>query len=121
VRNLTLRILENAGYTVIGASDGEEALRLFQDYRNAISLVLLDAIMPKMTGREVYRRIKAEHPEMKVVFCSGYDPKTAPADFISQENLRLINKPFTDNTLLRTVRETLDEEMPCQLAIPSTT
>ena len=72
--------------------------------------------MPKLTGHEVYRRIKAEHPQTKVIFASGYDPQTTHARFIREENLRLIEKPFDAATLLCVVREVLDEELACQPA-----
>jgi CheY-like chemotaxis protein len=116
VRNLALRILENGGYKVLVASDGAEAWRAFQEHSQDISLVILDAIMPKLAGHDVYRRIKAECPQAKVVFASGYDPETNHSQFILRENLRLIEKPFDASTLLRTVREVLDEKANCQPA-----
>jgi len=120
VRSLAVRILEQAGYTVLSASDGQEALRIFEEHGSAISLIVLDAVMPKLTGLEVYQRIKAEHPEKAFVFASGYDPETSRSKVILQEKLRLIAKPFDASTLLRTVREVLDEEAQCTLA-PQTT
>ena len=116
VRDIAKRILENAGYTVLTANDGEEALQAFDANRNNISLVLLDAVMPRLNGHEVYRRIRAENPEVKVVFCTGYDPETAQSTFIMKENLRLVQKPFGPDTLLCTLREVLDMEEPCQVA-----
>ncbi|MGA2035258.1 MAG: response regulator [Thermoguttaceae bacterium] len=110
VRSLAVRILEKGGYSVLAASDGAEALRLFKENRNHISLTLLDAIMPKLTGHEVYRHIKAECPQAKVLFASGYDSETAQSGFILRERLRFVGKPFDADTLLRTVREVLDED-----------
>ncbi len=121
VRSLAVRILENGGYTVLAASDGEEALRLFKENENDISLTLLDAIMPKLTGHEVYRHIKADHPEARVLFASGYDSETAQSSFLLQERLRLVEKPFDADKLLRTVREVLDEDAPCLLLAEMTT
>jgi CheY-like chemotaxis protein len=120
VRSLAVRILEKGGYKVLAASDGEEALRLFKENRNDISLTLLDAIMPKLTGHEVYRHIKAECPEARVLFASGYDSETAQSGFILQERLRLVEKPFDADTLLRTVREVLDEDASCLLVAEMT-
>ena len=117
VRHLATRLLQRSGYTVLAAADGEEALRLFDQHRAAISLVLLDAIMPKLTGHEVYSRIKQLAPETKIVFCSGYDPETAQSAFLVQEQVRLIAKPFDAQTLLGTVREVLDEPASCPLAL----
>jgi len=120
VRSLAVRILEKAGYKVLAAADGEEALRLFKEHSNDISLTLLDAIIPKLTGHEVYRHIKAEDPAARVLFASGYDSETAQSGFILQERLRLVEKPFDADTLLRTVREVLDEDASCLLAAEMT-
>jgi len=120
VRALAVRILENAGYRVLAASDGAQALRMFAEDPEGISLMLLDAVMPALTGFEVYRRIKAEYPQARAIFASGYDPETSRSKFILQKNLRLIAKPYDAQTLLRAVREALDEEPTCQLAVPTT-
>jgi CheY-like chemotaxis protein len=120
VCSLVVRILEKGGYRVLAASDGEEALRLFKENRNDISLTLLDAIMPRLTGHEVYRHIKADYPEAKVLFATGYDAETAQSDLILGERLRLVAKPFDADTLLRTVREVLDDNTSCLLMAEST-
>jgi len=114
VRNLAARIVEEAGYTVLTARDGEEALQVFEELRDEISLSLLDAVMPKVSGRDVYLRIKAISPEANVIFCSGCDPETAESDFLREQNLRLIQKPFEPDVLLQNIREVLDNaEEPC--------
>jgi PAS domain S-box-containing protein len=120
VRSLAVRILERGGYRVLAASDGEEALRVFKENSRDISLTLLDAIMPTLTGHEVYRHIKAEYPGARVLFASGYDSETARSGFIFQERLRLIEKPFDADTLLRAVREALDEDTSRVLAAEMT-
>jgi CheY-like chemotaxis protein len=121
VRSLAIRILEKGGYRVIAASGGKEALRLFKENRNDISLTLLDAIMPKLTGHDVYQHIKVDYPEAKVLFISGCDSVTAQTDLIFQERLRLVKKPFDADTLLQTVREVLDESRSCLLMAETTT
>jgi two-component system cell cycle sensor histidine kinase/response regulator CckA len=115
VRDLEARILRGAGYTVLLASDGEEAQRLFEAHCDAISLALLDVVMPKRSGRTVYEEIKRLKPETKVVFCTGYDPETGQADFASDEGLRLMQKPVDPDVLLRTIREVLDDDEPCHM------
>jgi PAS domain S-box-containing protein len=120
VRNLSVRTLERAGYTVLAAADGEEALRMFEENRSVISLVVLDAIMPKLTGHEVHLRIKQVSPEIRFVCCTGYDREIARADCLVHENVPLIQKPFTARTLLSTVREALDAKTPCQPNILTT-
>ncbi|NQT15840.1 MAG: CHASE domain-containing protein, partial [Planctomycetes bacterium] len=116
VRDVARRILEGAGYTVVAAADGKEALEKYEANRGDVALVLLDAIMPEFTGHEVYGRIKAMDPETRIVFCTGYDPHTAQSDFIKRESLRLVEKPFDADVLLRAVREVLDREEPCLAA-----
>jgi two-component system, cell cycle sensor histidine kinase and response regulator CckA len=108
VRDVAQRILEKAGYTVLPAADGEEALAVFHAHRYDISLVMLDGVMPKLGGFDVYQRIKDDWPEVRAIFCSGYDPETARSKFTVDENLRLVEKPYDPATLLRVVREVLD-------------
>jgi len=113
VRDIACRILEKAGYRVIAVSDGDKALPVFRQRHDEISLVVLDAIMPKLSGHDAYRCIKSEYPEAKVIFCSGYDPETAQSQFVADECLRLVEKPYDPETLLRTVREVLEAGEPC--------
>jgi two-component system, cell cycle sensor histidine kinase and response regulator CckA len=113
VRDIACRILEKAGYTVIAVPDGDQALTVFRERRHEISLILLDAIMPKLSGHDAYRCIKNECPDARVIFCSGYDPETAQSQFAIDEQLRLIEKPYDPETLLRTIREVLEAEVPC--------
>jgi two-component system, cell cycle sensor histidine kinase and response regulator CckA len=107
--------LEKAGYTVLAAADGDEALRIFAEHRHDIALVVLDAIMPGLTGHEVHRRLKQLSPATRVVCCTGYDRDTARSDCLVRENVPLIQKPFTARTLLTTVREALDAQPPGQV------
>ncbi len=114
VRKITTRTLRDAGYTVLAACDGEEAMRLFEENRGSISLVLLDVIMPKMTGHEVHRRLQQLAPNVKVVFCTGYDRETAHCDNLVNEDIPLVQKPFTAHTLLSVVRKVLDTQELCK-------
>ena len=117
VRDIAERILQSAGYSTITARNGEEAVQLFQENREAISLVLLDAMMPKLNGHEVYQRIRKDDRETPIIFCSGYDPETARSELVTEESLRMIQKPFEPGDLLSAVREVLDNRMPCQPAM----
>jgi len=114
VRDLAVRVLREAGYRVLDASNGEEAMRVYQDHRNSIALLMLDAVMPGLTGHQVYDRVKADNQDVKVVFCTGYDPKTARSSLMRQENVRVIQKPFDPDTLLCTVRVVLDQDIERQ-------
>jgi CheY-like chemotaxis protein len=113
VRDIARRILEKAGYTVLLAADGDEALTMFAAHRQEISVVLLDAIMPKLSGHDAYQCIKHDCPEARIIFCSGYDPETAQSQFVADEELRLVQKPYDPGTLLRAVREVLDGAKLC--------
>jgi PAS domain S-box-containing protein len=114
--DLARRILITAGYSVMVASNGEEALQLFRANRDKISLLLLDVLMPKLSGHEVYRRVKEENADIEAVFCTGYDPETARSDVLSENNLPLVEKPFNPEKLLRTIREVLDVKEECAVA-----
>ncbi|HEX3870043.1 MAG TPA: response regulator [Pirellulales bacterium] len=108
VRDLTVRILTQAGYTVLAACDGDDAVQTFEAHADSISLVLLDAVMPKLTGHQVYERINLKTPEMPVIFCSGYDPETDQVKTLIEQGVRILQKPFDASSLLHIVREVLD-------------
>ncbi|HEV3021311.1 MAG TPA: response regulator [Pirellulales bacterium] len=118
VRDLTVRILSRAGYRLLVAADGAQALELFRAHADSISLVLLDAIMPRLTGREVYQHIQQAKPGLPVVFASGYDPETGQVRRLGEEGVKILHKPFDADALLRAVREGLDhapmrQELTC--------
>lgn len=108
VRMLTKHILIKYGYTVIEAVDGEDALNKFRDNLDVIELLLLDVIMPKKNGRQIFDEAVKIKPDIKVVFMSGhtYDVITKEGGF--SEEIPLISKPLTPGELLVKVREVLD-------------
>lgn len=108
VRALTGDVLREAGYTVIEASDGEEALSLFNNNSDNIDFVLLDVIMPKKSGKDVYNEIKKIRPGSKVLFISGYVADTLTQDEIDKERLYFISKAADPDDLLRKIRHILD-------------
>ncbi len=110
VRKSVARILEAAGYTVLQASDGEAAMRIFDEHADTIALALLDVIMPKLGGREVMERIKERNPNMRFLFSSGYAEDAVHTNFILDHGVRLITKPYSRATLLQAVREALDAQ-----------
>ena len=108
-RKVTRQMLESSGYKVIEAVDGADAVNKFTENSN-IDLLLFDIIMPKMSGKEAYERIKKIRPDVKAIFISGY-----PADFTSkygalEEGMNVIAKPVPPPELLRRVREALGNE-----------
>ena len=115
VHGVLSRVLRNAGYSVLVASDGEQAIQLFENNRDRIALAILDAVMPKLTGQQVCRRIRQMRPGTGVIFCTGYDPETARCGLPAEENIRHIEKPIHEEDLLCAVREVLDEARRCHL------
>ncbi|MDP1759595.1 MAG: response regulator, partial [Thermodesulfovibrionales bacterium] len=108
VRKLTKIVLEEFGYTVIEASDGQEAVSKFTENKDKIDLLLSDIIMPRMNGREAYERIKKIKPKLKVLFASGYPSDFTHKSEILAEGLDFISKPVSPDNLLKKVREVLD-------------
>jgi PAS domain S-box-containing protein len=108
VQQLAVRFLERAGYRVLTASDGEEAVTQFDAHANTIDLVLLDVVMPRRNGRAVYEHIAAGKRNVPVLFASGYSAEVLGEDFLARENVRLVRKPFQREVLLREVQAALD-------------
>jgi len=108
VRKLANRILTDNGYTVLEAEDGPEALEIFEQSADDISLVLLDVVMPKMTGEEVMVAMQEINQNPHVLFASGYSPGGVHTNFILEKNYNLIQKPYSPNQLLNQIRSLLD-------------
>ncbi|MCK9460057.1 MAG: response regulator [Proteobacteria bacterium] len=109
VRRLTERILRAAGYRVLAASNGGEALLLCEKHGDAIDLLLTDVVMPQMGGRELFARLATISPGLRVLFTSGYTDDTIVHHGLLAPGTRFIGKPFNAAALARKVREVLDE------------
>ncbi len=109
IRESTREILEQAGYRVLTAADGVEALRLLDEHGAEVDLALLDVVMPRLCGHELQERVSAMFPNLPVIFASGYSRNAVHTDFILQQGLHLLQKPYKANQLLRKVREVLDK------------
>jgi PAS domain S-box-containing protein len=109
VRSLVKEILEKYGYTVIVAVDGEDAVNRFAEHRDSIKLLVLDVIMPKKNGREVYDEIRKVRPDVQVLFSSGYTADILSRKGFLKEDRQFISKPISSMDLLRRVREKLDK------------
>jgi PAS domain S-box-containing protein len=107
VRHLVVAILEPAGYTVVAAANGLQALELARD-AGPIDLLLTDVVMPHMNGRELAERVAVDYPALKVLFTSGYPADTIVRHGIAEARVAFIQKPYSGEELLFTVRQTLD-------------
>ncbi len=116
VRAALVRTLATAGYRVLAAADGEEAVRLFGERATEISLVALDMIMPRMGGREAHRQIAQMSPDTPVIYCTGYDPDSTELEAADAAALCILQKPVDSDLLLVTVRRLLDRRSPCPLS-----
>ncbi|GAB4516664.1 MAG: hypothetical protein Tsb0020_35290 [Haliangiales bacterium] len=109
LRHLAERILGDLGYTIVAASNGEEALRVAAQYGpDQIDLLLTDVVMPVMGGTELVERFRGQYPDVKILFMSGYTG-TAGVDRYLDENASFLQKPFTLEVFTQRVREVLDE------------
>jgi len=108
VRATTMATLADFGYSVLAASDGEEAIRVFREHAGEIDLIILDVIMPRKNGREVYVAARALRPDVKALFVSGYTADIIHQRGIIEEGQHFIQKPHSIGELLSKVREILD-------------
>jgi CheY-like chemotaxis protein len=108
VRALTREVLERQGYRVIEASDGLQALRLYEAEGDRIDLVLSDVVMPRMSGRELVDRVRAIRPDMRVLYMSGYTEDAIVRHGVRDASTVLLGKPFAPADLLAKIREVLD-------------
>jgi PAS domain S-box-containing protein len=109
IRQLAKSVLEEFGYTVVEASDGEEAIEKIRAGQDRIKLLLLDVIMPKKNGKEVYDEAKKLVPGIKVLFASGYTADIIHRKGIVEEGQDFISKPLSPGELLKKIREVLEK------------
>jgi two-component system cell cycle sensor histidine kinase/response regulator CckA len=104
--------LTERGYTVLVATDGEQALSLAATLETPVDLLLTDVIMPRLGGAELARQLVDRWPGLRVIFMSGYTDGALSTQGVLSENIVLIEKPFSGEKLARTVREVLDRNDP---------
>ena len=109
VRSLVPLMLRQEGYVVLVASDGEEALRIFQNHDGRIDLVITDVIMPKMNGPELADRLTQLKPDSKVLFTSGYTSNIIVHHGVLNPGVAFLEKPLIMETLSRKIREVLEQ------------
>ncbi len=113
VRQVADRILRSAGYATLLASDGDEAVEMFQQHSHEISLALLDAVMPKRAGHEVYAALREMRPDIPVIFATGYDRHSDLPGLGREVDVPVLQKPFDPGELLLTIRTSLDQATTC--------
>ncbi|MGE5699732.1 MAG: PAS domain S-box protein [Deltaproteobacteria bacterium] len=111
VRALVRDILEGSGYTVLTASDGEDAQKVGRGHRAPIHLIVTDVVMPKMGGREAALSLAPHLPGVKVLYMSGYTNETIVRQGVLDPGIPFLEKPFTPDALLRKVRRVLDPSL----------
>jgi len=104
VRRVTARMFQRAGFEVVEAGDGAEAISLVEGYEGRIDLVLSDVVMPGMSGREVMERLQEKHPDLKIVLTSGYSEEELTPD-VKEKATAFLPKPFSPEALGRLLRE----------------
>ena len=107
IRRMTKKLLEQYGYSVLVAENGEDALLRFHDRRETIDLLITDVIMPKMNGRQLYESICAFKPELPIIFMSGYSADIMTEKGFAQESINYLSKPLRPDVLFSKIREVL--------------
>lgn len=108
--NLLKKILEDAGFRVLMAKDGIEAIDVYSRHQNEVDLVLCDMALPKLGGWTVYLALKERNPQVKMILTSGYlDPKVK-SDMVKGGVRDFIPKPYIPETIVKSVRQALGDQ-----------
>jgi PAS domain S-box-containing protein len=110
LRMVARKILENAGYTVVLASNGDEALTHLRRATAPVHLLLTDVVMPGMSGPALVGRMREEGARMRILYTSGYADDALAGEGLDDERVQFLAKPYTGSTLLRKIREVLDAQ-----------
>jgi CheY-like chemotaxis protein len=110
LREFICEVLGSSGYSVLAASNGNEALELVAQHKGAIHLLLTDVVMPGMSGRALSTQLLSAQPKLKVLYMSGYTENAIVHHGVLDRGVQLIQKPFTIGSLARKVREILEEK-----------
>jgi PAS domain S-box-containing protein len=112
VRQIVKAILEQQGYDVLAAANGEEALKLAEVHGPRLHLLMTDVVMPQMSGRELAEQLTGILPNLKVLYMSGYTDDAIVRHGLLDASLSFIQKPFDAASAARKVREVLDSQVP---------
>jgi DNA-binding response OmpR family regulator len=109
IKNYIKYVLQDFGYKILTADDGDEAVKVFNENKDTVHLLLLDVMMPKKNGKEAYEAAKKVMPEIKVLFISGYSNSILEEKGLLVKGSSFVAKPVSPWDLLRKVRKTLDD------------
>lgn len=107
IRDITRQMLEQKGFCVLSADNPTEALHLARHHHDPIHLLLTDVVMPRMSGRELARRIAEIHPEARQLYMSGYTANVIAHHGVLETGVHFLQKPFSLKVLLAKVHEAL--------------
>ena len=108
LRELACEFLQGGGYTVLEAGNGAEAIEISKRHQGPIHLLMTDAVMPGMSGRELAQRLHGDRPDMKVLYVSGYTDDAVFRNGLLEPGTAFLQKPFTRDALTQKVRAVLD-------------
>ena len=101
-------LLESMGYTIYAAASGQEGLDIYEEKRDEIDLVILDMVMPGISGGETFDRLRKSNPGIRVLLCSGYSINGQAQSILDRGCNGFIQKPYKMNDLSQKIRELLD-------------
>jgi CheY-like chemotaxis protein len=108
LRKMAAEVLRGTGYKVLTAPSGADALQVAAKHRGPLDVLLTDVVMPGMTGRELAGQITSRHPRIQILYMSGYTDDAIGHHGLHGQALRILQKPFTHDALVRHVREALE-------------
>ena len=109
VRKVTVKILERLGYNVLTAASGGDAMVMSEIHKGKIDLLLTDVIMPHINGKELAKKLVTSHPDLKVLYMSGYTKDTIAKHDVLEQGVHIISKPFSSTNLAVRIRDILDD------------
>jgi DNA-binding NtrC family response regulator len=114
-------MLEPLGYTVLRAGSGSAGINIFREMKGKIGVVILDMIMPKMGGSEVFQALRTIDPNVKVLLCSGYSQSGFAGidELLTRGAVGFVQKPFSRQAVALAIKKALSDNKPAQESKPS--